>query len=168
MDFRTEMGYHTLPPHDYLTQDLANGNVRLFALEEVVNDEDPKDRYDNLRAVAKLDWAHGQELCDFLDDLFWEIDQEAERLAGEQDDYSALRAPAGRLNPELRARAIHSLMAPGKERPMLDTVIAFAQVLPQAVTIAVFAELQRLGIDVAVVEKTTEKSDTRPSGSAAG
>ncbi len=159
MDYRTEMGYRALPPHDYITQDLANGNVRLFALEEVVHEEDPRDRYENLRAVAKLDWAHGQELCDFLDEMFWEIDQEAERLEREQGPDAARRGPANRPSPELRARAIQSLLGPGKKRPMLQTVIGFARRLPSAVTIAVFAELERLGIDVATLE-TTGDSDS--------
>jgi hypothetical protein len=155
MDYRAEMGYRTLPPHDYLTQDLANGNVRLFALEEVVNEENPKDRYDNLRAVATLDWAHGLELCDFLDDLFWEIDQEVERLDVAQGPGGSRRASADRPSVELRKRAIRALLRPGKDRPMLDTVIGFSRTLPRAVATAVFAELERLGIDVALLEQTT-------------
>ncbi len=155
MDYRTEMGYRTLPPHDYLTQDLANGNVRLFALEEVVNEENPKDRYDNLRAVATLDWAHGLELCDFLDDLFWEIDQEAKRLNAGQGPGGSRRGPVDRPSVDLRERAVRALMAPGKERPMLGTVVGFSRTLPRAVATAVFAELARLGIDVALLEETT-------------
>jgi hypothetical protein len=147
VDDHTEIGYRTLPPHDYFTQFLANGKVRLFALEEVITDYDD---FENLRAVATLDWDDGLELCDFLKDVMDEIDEETGRLERDVTPNSA-PASAARRSPAARARAVQQLMAPGKKWPSLETVIAFSRSLPTAVTTAVLTDLARQGIDVAAV-----------------
>jgi hypothetical protein len=156
MDYRTEMGYRTFPPHDYFTQDLANGKVRLFALETVVNDEVDNDEYDNLRAVATLDWDYGQDLCVDLKDVMFEIDREAERLEGRPISRPGEQGKAARQWAEARARAVQQLTASEAGWPVLEGVISFCRPpeVPNAVATAVFADLARQGIDVTAVAAT--------------
>ena len=155
MEYRTGMGYRALPPHDYFTQDLANGKVRLFALEAVVNDQADNDHYDNLRAVATLDWDYGQDLCGFLEDVMFEIDHEAERLEGKPNPGPSEHGKTARSWADARARAVQQLTAAGKYWPSLATVIGFSRSsLPTAVWTAVSAELALQGIDVAAVAAT--------------
>ena len=166
MDYRAEMGYRTLPPHDYFTQDLANGKVRLFALEEVVNDKAQNDHYDNLRAVATMDWDYGQDLCDFLKDVMLEIDEEAERLAGKPISIPGEQGSAARQWGDARARAVRQLTGPGRKWPSLEVVIGFSRSsLPTAVTTAVLAELALQGIEVTSVPSD---SSTTPLPDSAG
>jgi hypothetical protein len=161
VDDPTEIGYRTLPPHDYLTQDLANGKVRIFALEEVVTDYDD---YDNLRAVATLDWDYGQDLCDFLKDVLFEIDKAAGRIDGHQTPDPAQPMSAGRPSAEARVRAVQQLTAPGTRWPVLEAVISFCRPpVPNAVATAVFADLARQGIDVAAVAVTLSSTSTAES-----
>ncbi len=166
MDYRAEMGYRTLPPHDYFTQDLANGKVRLFALEEVVNDKVKNDHYDNLRAVATMDWDHGQDLCDFLKDVMLEIDEEAERLAGKPTFIPGEQGLAARQWGHARAEAVRHLIGSGKKWPSLEAVIRFSRSsFPAAVTTAVSAELALQGIEVKTV---LSDSSTTPLADSAG
>lgn len=142
------MAYRVNSPYDYMTQDLANDKARLFALEEIWDDEVENDQYENLRAVTTLDWDHGLDLCFVLKDLMDEIDEEAEQFEGKPAREPGHQGLAARQWGEARAGAVQRLVSRGKTWSTLAEVISLAGGLPTAVTTAVYGELARQGIDV--------------------
>ncbi|MGY1659657.1 hypothetical protein ACI78Q_00345 [Geodermatophilus sp. SYSU D00705] len=150
------MTYASNPPHDYLTQDLANGKVRILALEEVV-DAESNDDYENLRAVTSLDWALGLDLCYTMKDLTDEIATVAAQL---EDGLTPKDRAARRPSAAARVRAARHLASPGQEAPVLRELIALSGHTPAAVATAVLAELDRLGMDGISVTASVRAADS--------